>query len=603
MLVTFVSAWTVTNIIDINDRATGILHGDFHDVELANRMRFALARYNLAMLRYVAFRTDTLRADISLYQEEVHHWIDEARRAALDSLERHDLDSVAAEFRRLNVMGTVVIEALAMQGGEIGINVYALRYLPVYERLVVLLNAQREASHARSVELIESMGARARYIAMSTMIVAVAVLLLSIIASQKVLQIVLKPIRELTRSAQRVAEGDFRHEITVGTSEDELSDLVRHFNVMIRQLREYDALKASQIVAEQQRCETIVRDLTDVVVATDENHRLIYFNREAEDVIGLAAGAVVGRPLEEIGSHNMLMRRLAEDIHAGRLDGPEEIMTLTQGDRGERAYSYESRTIRNESAAVLGYLFRLKDVTKFKQLDEIKTKMVSTVSHELRTPLTSMGMSLELMLEDGEELDEMQHELLGSMQEDVKRLQMFVNDLLDLSRIESGKMRMKLRPLSPRKLADAAVQQVRPLAERQEIQIDTTGIGYDLPDILADGDRLAQVFNNLFSNAIRYTPYRGSIIVSAARDGGSVRFCVRDNGPGIPPGEERQIFEKFYQVRDDQRAGGSGLGLAIVKEILDAQGGRVWVESSVGWGSSFYFTLPVAEAGDGEHGG
>jgi signal transduction histidine kinase len=141
------------------------------------------------------------------------------------------------------------------------------------------------------------------------------------------------------------------------------------------------------------------------------------------------------------------------------------------------------------------------------------------------------------------------------------------------------------------------------LAARQEIQIDTTGIGHDLPEVVVDPDRIAQVFNNLFSNAIRYTPFRGTIVVSATRVGEAVRFCVQDNGPGIAAGEEKQIFEKFYQVRDDQRAGGSGLGLAIVKEILDAHGGRVWVESAVGRGSSFYFTLPVRPTGEQRGGG
>jgi NtrC-family two-component system sensor histidine kinase KinB len=214
-------------------------------------------------------------------------------------------------------------------------------------------------------------------------------------------------------------------------------------------------------------------------------------------------------------------------------------------------------------------------------------------------------MSLELMMEEDMRgrLDAVQLELLENMQEDVKRLQMFVNDLLDLSRIESGRMHLNVRPVAPRELAESAAHQVMALAVRQEIQIDTTGINHDLPEVVVDPDRVAQVFNNLFSNAIRYTPFRGTIVVSAVRAGGAVRFCVRDNGPGIPAGEEKQIFEKFYQVRDDQRAGGSGLGLAIVKEILDAHGGNVWVESAVGWGSSFYFTLPVGPVGEEGRGG
>ncbi|MEP7220252.1 MAG: ATP-binding protein, partial [Bacteroidota bacterium] len=262
----------------------------------------------------------------------------------------------------------------------------------------------------------------------------------------------------------------------------------------------------------------------------------------------------------------------------------------------ELTYNYEAQSIRNETGEILGYVLHLKDVTRFRQLDEIKTKMVSTVSHELRTPLTSIGMGLELMLEEDMRagMEPLQLELLQNIQEDVRRLQSFCNDLLDLSRLESGRMRLNLAPIAPRNLAENAVRNIIPLARRQEIQIDTTGIPLTLPDVLCDNDRIAQVFNNLFSNAIRYTPLRGTIAVTATLGNGGIEFRVRDNGPGIAPGDARHVFEKFYQVRDDQRAGGSGLGLAIVKEIIDAHGGTVWVESAAGQGSSFTFTLPVS---------
>ena len=467
LLVTFVSAWTVMNIVDINDRATAIIDGDFRNVAIANRVRTALARYNFSMLRYVSFHTDSLRGQIAIHQEEFHHWMEEWRRSVTDISEQADLDSIAMEFRNLNAVGTALIEETVTRR-EGGSTFYAANYLPVYERIVDRLNWQREQNHDRSVERITSVGASARFIALSTVIIAAAVLILSIIASQKVLQIVLRPIRELTLSARRIAEGDFRHEITVGSSDDELSGLIHHFNVMIRQLREYDALKASQIVAEQRRCETIVRDLTDVVVATDEDRRVIYFNREAEHVIGLSAASVIGRPLEDLTAHGPMMRRMLDDLNAGPIDGAERLVTLRVGER-ERSYNYEAQTIGGDAGKIIGYMFRLKDITRFKQLDEIKTKMVSTVSHELRTPLTSMGMSLELMMEEDmrDHLDPVQLELLGNMQEDVKRLQMFVNDLLDLSRIESGRMHLDIRPVAPRALADAAARQVMALAVRQ----------------------------------------------------------------------------------------------------------------------------------------
>ena len=148
--------------------------------------------------------------------------------------------------------------------------------------------------------------------------------------------------------------------------------------------------------------------------------------------------------------------------------------------------------------------------------------------------------------------------------------------------------------MAPRELCDGAARQLAPLAARQEIQLDTTSVAATLPPVAVDPNRIRQVFTNLLTNAVRYTPLRGTIVMSAEREGEFVVFGVQDNGPGIPTDETERVFDRFYQIRDDQRAGGSGLGLAIVREVVEAHGGRVWVESAVGRGSTFYFTLPLA---------
>ena len=155
LLVTFVSAWTVMNIVDINDRATAIIDGDFRNVAIANRVRTALARYNFSMLRYVSFHTDSLRGQIAIHQEEFHHWMEEWRRSVTDISEQADLDSIAMEFRNLNAVGTALIEETVTRR-EGGSTFYAANYLPVYERIVDRLNWQREQNHDRSVERITS---------------------------------------------------------------------------------------------------------------------------------------------------------------------------------------------------------------------------------------------------------------------------------------------------------------------------------------------------------------------------------------------------------------------------------------------------------------
>ncbi len=599
LLVTFIAAWTVVSIDEVGEQLLSIGSVDFVNAESADQMRLELSLYNLAVIRYITDQNDSARAQASTHQAAFYRWLDRLSHNQRDSSEAAFIREVGAMFSGLNATFTGLVATVASgersggQGVEQGMIDYGRSFVPTYEVLLMRLQKHVSILHEQSAVRIAEIRSAARFVAYSTFIIAVAVLAISVIASQKVLQTILRPINDLTLSAQRVAEGDFLHEIVAYDASDELSELVRHFNRMIQQLREYDAMKLNQIVAEKRRCETIVRDLSDVIVATDQNGTLIYFNREAESIFDLPARLALGATLSELAGEREFIGQLQRDVDAGSLDGAERIVQIEL--RGEpKTFSYEAQTIRDGESDILGYVFRLKDITRFKRLDEIKTKMVSTVSHELRTPLTSMGMSLELLLEEEESIrfDAVQHQLLENMQEDVRRLQGFVNDLLDLSRIESGKVRLRLRAIEPRRLADDAARRIAPVAGRQEIRIDTTGILMELPPVHADEDRIAQVFSNLYSNALRYTPFQGTIMVGAEALDGVVRFCVRDNGPGISQPEAAHIFEKFYQIRDDQRAGGSGLGLAIVKEIVEAHGGDVWVESAVGRGSSFYFTLP-----------
>jgi|GEM_PF-555528 len=597
LLVTFIAAWTVMNVSEVGKKIVAIGTWDFGGAEASDHMRLLLAKYHTSVLRYIIRQDDSIRADVSHRQGEFFHWLDQAKEYPVDTADQQILAQVEALFHNLNVRFTHIAEMMVMPGDSGGVIVYyQSEFMPGYLRLMNILDGQVERSHARTAEHITSIRSMANFIGYSTLVIAVIVLVISVIASQKILQTILHPIHQLTYSAQRVAAGDFEQEIKAPGSNDELKVLVNHFNQMVRQLRHYDAMKVNQIVAEKRRCETIVRDLSDAIVATDQEGKIIYFNRQAEEVIGLPARLAVGSLLGDLATERPFIRRVYGDIAGGITDGRDEALMISVNGEA-RSYSYESQTIRDEENEILGYVFRLKDITRFRQLDEMKNKMVSTVSHELRTPLTSMGMSLELLLEEGREAPQgpgpMRHELLETMQEDVQRLQGFVNDLLDISRIESGKVRLNLQASAPRHLADAAARRIAPLAGRHEIQIDTTGIDAGLPHVLADADRIAQVFSNLYGNAIRYTPFRGTIEATAEIFEEMVRFCVRDNGPGIPPQEAKHIFEKFYQVRDDQRAGGSGLGLAIVKEIVEAHGGSVWVESAVGRGSSFYFTLKL----------
>jgi two-component system, NtrC family, sensor histidine kinase KinB len=599
LLVTFISVWTITNIMSVRDVSSKVLTTDYRNIQGANRMLSALHQENAAILRYLAGDRITARQHVAVHQEEFHRALEYARQGIADTDDVVRLDSIARAYRhysttfqRMLELGGLDSTRSAEQSSRL--QFFLAEVMPAYDTVIQQTRAFRDLGNMRADERAVSIEQGTRFTIISTAVIAGMILVLCVMASMKVLQTVLKPINTLSLSAQQVAEGNFDHEIEVHSADDELSGLIAHFNTMVRRLREYDQLKLAQIIAEKRRCEKIVSDLSDVVVATDEQGKIIYFNRQAELLIGVSAPLVLGAYIQEVALDNPLLMRMKNDIASNNTDDRRETIAVPVRDT-MGTFNYEAQTIRDDAGINIGHVFRLTDITRFKQIDEIKTKMVATLSHELRTPLTSMGMSLELLLEEdmSEHLPPLQRELLQNMQEDLRRLQGFANDLLDISYIEAGRPNFHLKASSPRNLAERAVARIAPLVARQDIRIDTTGIAHDLPQVEVDTDRIVQVFNNLFSNAVRYTPLGGTIMVTARPADSSVIFAVRDNGPGIPEEESTRIFEKFYQVRDDQRAGGSGLGLAIVKEIVEAHGGRVWVKSAVGQGSTFYFALPI----------
>jgi NtrC-family two-component system sensor histidine kinase KinB len=599
LLVTFISVWTITNIMNVRDLSSKVLTTDYRSIQGANRMLSALHQENAAILRYLAGDRGTARKHVAEHQEEFHTALEYARESIAEPGDAARLDSIAQAYREYSTTFQRMLElgdsdTLPTAGESPRLKFFLADVMPAYDRVIDQGRLFRDIGNQRADDRAVSIEQGTRFTIISTAVIAGMILVLCIMASMKVLQTVLKPINKLSVSAQQVAEGNFDHEIILPSADDELSGLIAHFNTMVRRLREYDRLKLAQIVAEKRRCEKIVSDLSDVVVATDEQGKLIYFNRQAEMLIGVSAPLVLGAYIHEVALDNPLLMRMKNDIASNNTDDRSETISVPVRDT-TGSFNYEAQTIRDDVGNNIGHVFRLTDITRFKQIDEIKTKMVATLSHELRTPLTSMGMSLELLLEEdmSEHLPPLQRELLQNMQEDLRRLQGFANDLLDISYIEAGKPNFHLKPSSPRSLAERAVGRIAPLVARQDIRIDTTGIPHDLPQVEVDIDRIVQVFNNLFSNAVRYTPLGGTIMVTAQISDSSVIFAVRDNGPGIPEEESTRIFEKFYQVRDDQRAGGSGLGLAIVKEIVEAHRGRVWVKSAVGQGSTFYFTLPI----------
>jgi signal transduction histidine kinase len=236
--------------------------------------------------------------------------------------------------------------------------------------------------------------------------------------------------------------------------------------------------------------------------------------------------------------------------------------------------------------------------SRLSELDRMKDTFLSMITHELRTPMTVMiGLAEALDARVYGSLNDAQSDSVSRIIESGDRLRQLVNDLLDLSKLESGMMRLQLEHLDPRTMVEAVIDQLQPLAEKAGVILENN-VGFDLPEIHCDGLRIEQVLTNLLSNAIKFTPSSGSVRITAIQDGEFVTFSVKDTGCGIPPNSINHIFDKFIQLHPNKedRTKGTGLGLAIVKHLVEMHAGTVGVESTAGQGSRFFFKLPIVQS-------
>ncbi len=346
--------------------------------------------------------------------------------------------------------------------------------------------------------------------------------------------------------------------------------------------------RLEKLLMEKAQMDVILQHMADGILLVDEHRRIVLVNPAAERMLGVSQHEALGRDHLEITHHFDLDERLARVLATGQ---PESLEIRRARPQGQ---ILEARLALAMSGGERSVLVMLRDITRARQLEQMRTEFVSNVTHELRTPLTSIQGFAETLLEGALDEPETARHFVEIMQRESRHLAALIDELLDLSRVESGKFRMRRQPTAPQKLIAETVSRLAQKAERAGIQL-MTEVPESLPLVSADPDRLIQVLRNLVENAIKYTPAGGRVTLSARHEGGRVLIAVSDTGVGIPRADLGRIFERFYRV-DKARTrstGGTGLGLAIAKHIVEAHGGTIAVESEVGKGSTFTVALPA----------
>jgi NtrC-family two-component system sensor histidine kinase KinB len=402
----------------------------------------------------------------------------------------------------------------------------------------------------------------------------------------------LDPLASMARSIQRVGEGHLDQKLDVH-SDDEFGMLAASFNKMAAQLRTYRESASDELQRLNLTIRSTLASFPDPIFVLNSEGTVEFRNPEADELaLKLLFSGVTRLP-----------KKVDEKVEEVRQTGEDFLPTQFQDaikfhlDGQDRYFLPRIVLLRDEKGATFGVAVILENVTRMLLLDDVKSNLISTVSHELKTPLTSVRMALYLLVEKTVgPLNEKQQDLVETAREDADRLLRTLNDLLDLARLEQGPALLDLQAFSPAKLVENAVYAVREPAQAAGIKIEAD-IAAGLPEIRVDQQRIAYVFANLLTNAIKYAGDNSSVTVRAEKGETraglkSVRFSVRDRGPGIAPDHQERLFERFYRVPGTNKSG-AGLGLSIAREIVAAHGGEIGVLSPEGGGSEFMFVVPV----------
>ena len=406
-----------------------------------------------------------------------------------------------------------------------------------------------------------------------------------------------KPLSEITVAAQRLAKGDHAVRIRTG-SRDEVGLLANSLNHMTDQLR----TTIEELSEDRSQLLAMLTSMVEGVMVLDRRGRVLQINPALERMFDITRMEVRGHPCSDVFRHPQL-DTLVSTVLTKRMNKEDEILLHPSGRRLHIEASVTESDRENDACAILVF----HDMTELRRLEMVRKDFVANVSHELRTPLTSIRGYIEALLDGAKDDPESSTQFLNIILKQSDRLNLILEDLLQLSKIESGQVHFKREPLHIQSIIERTLAMIKPLADKKRHRL-VSFVEDHQPSVLGDEDRLIQILSNLLDNAVKYTPENGTITVAAhpVSDDAeqpstvtAVELSVTDTGIGIPEMERPRVFERFYRV-DKARSrelGGTGLGLAIVRHIAEGLGGRVWVEANTPTGSRFVVRLPVQHTG------
>jgi len=569
-----------------------IMDANYDSVVAAQNMNNELEIEDNLQISFIFGDNFELSPEYELSNDNFMMWLDKAKKNITEVGEQESVNSIEKSYIEYIDKGEILINIKKSQGDNKASKYYYNTVLPLFKEVKSncynLLDINQK-SMTNMKEKSKELADRAIYY---TLGIDVLVLIIGISIISYLLRKIIDPIEDLVIGINEVSEGNYEYTIPLERGK-EINFVLECFNTMVDKLKEYDKLNVEKILRQKQRTEAIIESIMSPIIVTDDENKIIMLNQSAERVFDIKEKKVLNRQfLDGIKNKNIfdIIQKTRNSIEKRNTFEDIEI-----GNNEEKTYyRITTSSIWFTDNENLGTVTIMQDITKFKELDEMKTDFISNVSHEFRTPLTSILMATGLLLDGKYHINEDVMELLTIIKEDGNKLNSLVGELLDLSKMQSGKIELDIEDID----INEAIYQVK-RAFKIQLEERNIGLNINISSIVrrAQGDmnKISWVMANLVGNALRYTKSDGTGIIDIkVREVNNIMIVsVCDNGEGIAEEYQNIIFEKFIQIKDSNGGitGSAGLGLAICKQIIKAHGGDIWVDSTLGQGSTFYFTL------------
>lgn len=468
------------------------------------------------------------------------------------------------------------------QDGQ-GTQLFSLHYdLPELAGLTIISEIPRSLALSSIVNIWYNLG-----------IFLVVGVLLALLGTVYYWKKITRPLDRFARGATEIARGDFSQKIQVD-SDDEIGRLARIFNYMTIELRRLHEMNLNKIITEKSKTQTIIKNIADGVIVTDNFDRVVALNVAIEDWFEKKESEVFEKPISML-IHVPGLFELLENVRDLEHDPTytKELSFQLPGHKKESIFQAKSTRLLNQEKKFIGVVTILRDITREKEIDRMKTELVSLVAHELRSPLATISGFAEILGSLGETSQQTQ-EYANIIKGEAERLADLVNKYLDLTKIEAGRMDFQQITLPVKQVFDSMLYLATSEAQKKNIEV-LVNVDEDDCTIFADEKMISEVFINLLTNAIKYSPADSKVSVNVAENSHAVNIFFQDQGYGIAEYHIPHLFDKFYRIKDDpriQEERGTGLGLSLVKEIIELHGGTISVESQVDRGTTFKVSLP-----------